>query len=223
MKKVFFLLILVISNFSLCQKQRLTDVGFYYGFSEYQKDSLAKPNVYADIKNQNDSYIKISDFRFVDSNKKAKMENSAWLMKLQDKLYFNMLYASHIYSFDTYAKVNLVGKKYFLIYLDEQKDKKAIGATNPYGGSLIGLAIYADLKSRVTWKDKKGKSYTVLLIDVENKDNVGDKRDVSFGRILDTKLILKISNDSPEVISKLKNNNFYLENVIDLVNEVNIK
>ncbi|WP_160136438.1 hypothetical protein [Chryseobacterium sp. c4a] len=223
MKKLFFFCILVISNFYLGQDQKIKGMEFYYGFSDYKKDSLVNPNVYAEVKSQNEDYIKMSAFRFIDTDKKAKKANNAWLMKYQDNLYFSMTYASFIYSFDTFAKVNVIGKKYFLIYLDETKDRKAISYNNPYGGSLVGLAINAGLTPKSAWKDKKGNSYKVLLVDVEKSNNTFDKRDVSFGFIVDTKLILKLVDNDPEVISKLKDNKYYLEDIIDLVNKENNK
>ena len=70
---------------------------------------------------------------------------------------------------------------------------------------------------------KKGNSYKVLLIDIDKSNNTSDDRDVSFGHIVDTKKILKITNNDPEVISKLKNDQYYLEDIIALVNDENNK
>ncbi|MCC3216320.1 hypothetical protein LIV57_13700 [Chryseobacterium sp. X308] len=223
MKKLSFLFVLAISHFYLSQNQKITGMEFYYGFSDYKKDSLAKPSVYAEVKSQNEDYIKISPFRYTDTDKKAKKENRAWLMKYQDNLYFSMTYAAYIYSFDTFARVHVIGKKYFLIYLDEVKDKKAISYNNPYGGGLLGGALNAGLTPKFAWKDKKGNSYKVLLIDIEKSNNTSDKRDVSFGLVVDTKLIVKLTDNDPEVISKLKTNQYYLEDIIDLVNKENNK
>lgn len=222
MNKIFFFCVILISNFYLSQDQKLKDVEFYYGFTDYKSDNFSKPDVYAEIKSQNENYVKISSFRFSDTDKKAKKENRAWLMKYNNQLYFNMTYASYIYSFDTFSKVDVIGKKYILLYLDESKDRKAIASNTAYPvGGLVGVLM--NVKPKFSWKDKKGNSYKVLLINVDKSNNTIDDRDISFGHVLDTKALLKITNNDSEVVSKLKNDQYYLEDIIALINNENNK
>ncbi|SIR14275.1 hypothetical protein [Chryseobacterium indoltheticum] len=222
MMKALVLVFTALSAFVFAQNEKLNDVEFYYGFTDYKSRNLSKSDVYAEIKSQNENYVQISSFRFADTDKKARKENRAWLMKYNDKLYFNMTYAAYIFSYDTFCKVDIIGKKHILLYLDEIKDKKAISYNNTNSGGVLTEVIF-NTKPKFSWKDKKGNSYKVLLIDIDKSNNTSDDRDVSFGHIVDTKKILKITNNDPEVISKLKNDQYYLEDIIALVNNENNK
>lgn len=222
MKRSFLFFLILLSGLLSAQKQQLTGAEFYYGFSDYKKGNLSRPEVYAEIKSQNENYVKISSFRHIGSDDKAKKENRAWLMKYNDHLYFNMTYAAYIFSYDTFSKVDVISKKYILLYLDETKDKKAIAYNTAYPATGL-MGVLMNTKPRFSWKDRQGNSYKVLLIDVDHSNNTADDRDISFGHILDTKAILKMTDNHPEVIAKLKSDRYYLEDIIELVKNENNK
>jgi len=173
MRQFVFLHLLFFSIFFSAQEKKETAFEFYYGYTDFKKDSISKSNTYATIEDQNIQYLKLSSFKYTDSNKKAKKESRSWVIKYNNGLYFNMSYASYIYSFDYFAKIDIIGKKYLVIFLDEKKDKRAIGHNNPYGGSLVGVIL--NMRSKDSWSDKNGNSYKVLLINLE-KPVIIDKK-----------------------------------------------
>lgn len=138
-----------------------------------------------------------------------------------EKIFFlNMYNASYIYQNKTFAKFNIIGKRFMVILLDEKKDSKAIGYNNPYGGGLIGAAL--NMKPKSSWKDKNGNSFKILFIDKENLIRIkssGIKNAIAY--LLDTKKIIELSNNSEEVIEKLKNNEYFVEDFINFVNDAN--
>ena len=132
-----------------------------------------------------------------------------------------MMSASDIYQFKAFAKFDIIGKKYMVILLDEKVDKKAIGYNNPYaGGGLIGVAL--NIKPKNSWKDKNGKTFRILYIDIENpmRGPKGLEKN-AIGICLNTQQVLKLHNSDTAIVAKLKNNEYFVEDFIEFVNKAN--
>ncbi|MDC8026596.1 hypothetical protein NBY09_10550 [Elizabethkingia anophelis] len=104
--------------------------------------------------------------------------------------------------------------------MDENKDRKAIGYNNPYGGGLLGAAL--NMRPKSSWKDKQGNTFKILYIDIENPARPkGSGQKNAIALLLDTQKVIELNNNSPEIIQKLKNNEYYVEDFLEFVNNAN--
>lgn len=213
---ISFALILSQSLFSQIAKNYI----YYDGYDDYINNNPMQPEVVTYVKEFTPNAILIDSFKYTQSNKTAKKERLSWALFDGKDLFLNMYNASYIYQNKTFAKFNIIGKRFMVILLDEKKDSKAIGYNNPYGGGLIGAAL--NMKPKSSWKDKNGNSFKILFIDKENLIRIkasGIKNAIAY--LLDTKKIIELSNNSEEVIQKLKNNEYFVEDFLNFVNNAN--
>lgn len=217
MKKIFLISTLILSNFLFSQKN-VDNFEFYYGYKDYLEDKPIKSNVKAEIKEVSDKIFKAGSFRYKDTDKKAKPENFTWAIKYNNDVYFSMWNAAYIYS-DYFVKVDIVGKKYMVIFLNEKTDRKAIGSSNPYGGGIVGAVL--NMKPKSNWKDKNGNSYRILLVDFENPNITRSRPKDNNAYLVDTKKILEITKNDSIVIEKLKEDKYTIEDFAKFINENN--
>ncbi|MCT4011149.1 hypothetical protein HZQ24_02170 [Elizabethkingia anophelis] len=202
--------------FSQTQKEYI----YYNGYDDYLNNNQMQPAVVTYVKGFTPNAILIDDFKYKDSDKTAKKERLSWALKDGNDLYLSMYNASYIYQNKTFAKFSIIGKKYMVILLDENKDRKAIGYNNPYGGGLLGAAL--NMRPKSSWKDKQGNTFKILYIDVENPARPkGSGQKNAIALLLDTQKVIELNNNSPEIIQKLKNNEYYVEDFLEFVNNAN--
>ncbi|MBW8522946.1 hypothetical protein K0U91_15665 [Chryseobacterium chendengshani] len=193
----------------------------YFGiYEDYVANKYIEPFVETEVKELSLGYIVTGKKIDKTTNKKSKKEKSAWAFEYNKDLYFNMIYAQWIFEWDTFAKIDVIGKNYMLVILDEEKDRKAIGNFNPYGGGVVGVLLNSKPKS--SWFNKEGNSFKVLLIDRNKPLRVkASGLENVLAYLVDTNKILELSKNDPSVIEKLKNNSYKLENFIELISKLN--
>ena len=220
MDKKILIILLFLTFCSAKSQENFREFKYYDIYEDYVSNKPIEPILNTEIKELNSEYIKIGKKFDKITNKKSKIENSAWALEYQNNLYFNMIYASYIYEWDTFAKFDIIGKNYMLVILDEKKERKAIGTNNPYGGSAVGVLL--NMKPKSSWLDNKGNTFKILLIDRINPLRIkasGIKNVLAY--LVDTKKILELSQNNPETIEKLKNQNYKLEDFVELINILN--
>ncbi|MDE5488640.1 hypothetical protein [Elizabethkingia meningoseptica] len=218
MKKLFIFPILFLGQILFSQTQK--EYIYYNGYDDYLNNNPMQPTVITYVKEFTPNAILIDTFKYKDSDKTAKKERLSWALKDGNDLYLSMYNASYIYQNKTFAKFNIIGKKYMVILLDEKTDRKAIGHDNPYGGGLLGAAL--NMKPKSSWKDKHGNTFKILYIDIETpyrSKGSGQKNVIAL--LLDTQKIIELNENSSEIIQKLKNNEYYVEDFIEFVNNAN--
>ncbi|MCJ8153964.1 hypothetical protein MKJ01_09365 [Chryseobacterium sp. SSA4.19] len=122
--------------------------------------------------------------------------------------------AAYIYS-DFYVKADIVSKRYWVIFINEKKDGKIFGSNNPYGGGLVGAAL--NIRPRSSWKNKNGEKFKILLVDFENPNVTRSRPKDANAFLVDTKKILEVTNNDPEVIEKLRKENYTIEDFADFI------
>jgi hypothetical protein len=216
--KIFFLAILFSQLLSAQTEETFT---YFYSYEDYLSNTIVKPEVITVVKEQTSKYILTDSYKYKDTGERAKEARNSWALKFNNDVYMNMISASDIYQFKAFAKFDIIGKKYMVILLDEKVDKKAIGYNNPYGGGgLIGAAL--NMKPKNYWKDKNGKTFRILYIDIENpmRGPRGLEKNV-IGICLNTQQILKLYNNDTAIVEKLKKDEYLVEDFIEFVNKGN--
>ncbi|WP_042721508.1 hypothetical protein [Flavobacterium sp. B17] len=215
MRKILLLACFISFNLYFTQtNEDIDNFEFYYGYKDYLNDAPVKSKVKGEIKTATEKYFKVSKFRYKDTDEKAKPENFTWAIKFNNDLYLSMWNAAYIYS-DSFVKVDIVSKRYWVVFLNEKKDSKVIGANNPYGGGLIGAAL--NIRPRSSWKNKNGENYKILLIDFENPNITRSRPKDANAFLVDTKKILEVTNNDPEVIEKLKEEKYTIEDFANFI------
>lgn len=219
-KRIF--LVLLLANFYFINAQENYQEFKYYDiYEDYISNKPIEPIVTTVVKNITPEYIIVGKKINKETNKKSKnKEGLAWALEYKNDLYFNMIYAQYIYKFDTFTKFDIIGKNYMLIILNEKTDSKAIGNPTPYGGSIVGSLL--NMKPYSSWLDKNGNPHKALLIDRQNPFRIkssGLKNVLAY--LVTSDKVAEISDNDPDVISKLKNKIFNLEDLINLINALN--
>ncbi len=219
-KKNFLILLLI--NFAFINAQEnYKEFKYFYIYEDYVSNKPIEPIVNTVVKNITSEYIIVGKKINKENNKKSKnKEGSAWALEYNNDLYFNMIYAQYIYKFDTFTKFDIIGENYMLIILNEKTDNKAIGNPTPYGGSIVGSIL--NMKTYSSWFDNNGNSYKALLIDKKNPFRIkssGLKNVLAY--LVTSDKIAELTNNNPDVISKLKNKTFKLEDLTNLINDLN--
>ena len=221
MRKILIVVIISLSIPLLSQSSKnIDDFEFYYGYKDYLEDKPVKSNVKADIKDISPKIFKVGRFKYKETDKNAKQETFTWAIKYQNDYYFNMLNAAYIYS-DYFVKVDITGKRYWVIFLNEKTDKKAIGTNNPYGGGVLGAAL--NMKPRSHWRNKEGNYFKILLIDFQNPNIVKSRPKDNNAYLVDTKKILELTNNDETTILKLKEDNYTIEDFAEFINSQQLK
>jgi hypothetical protein len=216
--KLFFLAILFSQLLSAQTEENFT---YFYSYEDYLSNTPLQPEVITNVNEQTSKYILTDSYKYKDNGEKAKKARNSWALKYNNDIYMNMINATFIYTWKTFAKFDIIGKKYMVILLDEKEDRKAIGYNNSYGGGgLIGAAL--NMKSKSSWKDKNGKSFKILFIDVDKpmRGPRGSEKNVS-GILLDTQKILELYNNDESIVQKLKKDEYFVEDFIEFVNKAN--
>ncbi|MBV2166912.1 MAG: hypothetical protein KUL76_10330 [Kaistella sp.] len=221
MNKRILLIFLLVNFFSVKAQENYKDFKYYYIYEDYVSNKPIEPVVNTEVKTLTSEYIIVGKKVDKETNKKSKnKEGSSWALQYNNDLYFNMVYAQYIYKFDTFSKFDIIGKNYMLIVLNEKTDKKAIGNPTPYGGSIVGSVL--NMKPYSSWFDANGDSHKVLLIDRQNPFRVkssGLKNVLAY--LVTSDKVAEIANNNPDVILKLKNKSFKLEDLANLINDLN--
>jgi len=221
MRKILIIVTVSLSVFGLSQSSKnIDDFEFYYGYKDYLEDKPVKSSVKADLKDISPKIFKAGRFKYKETDKNAKQENFTWAIKYQNDFYFNMLYAAYIYS-DYFVKVDITGKKYWVIFLNEKTDKKAIGTGAPYGGGVLGTVL--NIKPRSHWKNKEGNYFKILLIDFQNPNIEKSRPKDNNAYLVDTKKILELTNNDETTILKLKEDNYTIEDFAEFINSQQLK
>jgi hypothetical protein len=219
MKIKILLLALLFSQ--LISAQTEENFTYYYSYEDYLSNTPVEQEVITIVKEQTSKYILMNSQTYKNNGERAKKAIHAWSLKYNDGIYMNMGNAAFISSGKTFAKFDIIGKNFMVILLDEKEDRKAISYNNPYaGGGLIGAAL--NMKPKSSWKDKNGKTFKILYIDIENlmRGPRGLEKNV-IGLLLDTQKILELYNNDEVVIEKLKKDNYLVEDFIEFVNKAN--
>lgn len=217
MKRIFILINIAIFQIVLSQSN-YKQYDFFNGYDDYLANNPMRPEIVGNAKEITKQYIQFSDYKFKENDRKAKEARLAWALSDGKDLYFNMADASYIYTYNIYAKFNIINDNYMVILLDEKRDRKAIGYNAPYGGGIVGAVL--NMKPKSSWKDKDGNSFKILLIE-KNKlirhDGKRSHRVIAY--LVDTKKILELTNNNPEIIEKLRKDNYKVEDFLQLINE----
>lgn len=219
MRKLFLIIGLTLINFFLSQTTKnVDDFEFYYGYKDFLEDKPVKSNVKGEITDISPKIFKVGSFRYKETDKKAKPENFTWAIKYNNDVYFSMMNAAYIYS-DYFVKTDIVGKKYWVIFLNEKTDRKAIGSNNPYGGGIVGAVL--NMKPKSSWKDKDGNSYKILLVDFEKPNIERTRPKDNNAYLVDTNKILEITKNDQVTIQKLKEDKYTIEDFAEFINANN--
>ncbi|MCT3960919.1 hypothetical protein [Elizabethkingia anophelis] len=205
-------------------KNSFEKIDYYFTYKNYVEN---KPNIpeeaKIDIVENNSQYINYKSIISISTGEKIKKYFLIWGIKYNNELYFNMLNAPiEVNARKIFAKFDIVGKRYYVILLDTNKEKKAIGFnSNPYGGGIVGGVL--NMKSKSTWKDKGGNSYKILFLDIQNPTISPSNPDNSLPLVLNTEKVLELYNNDPLIIDKLKKNEYMVEDFINFINNENTK
>jgi hypothetical protein len=217
--RIFFLAILFSQLLSAQTEENFT---YFYSYEDYPSNAPLQEEVITIVKEQTSEYILIDSQTYKNTGDRAKKAIHSWALKFNNDIYMNMMSAAFISSGKTFAKFDIIGKKYMVILLDEKQDRKAFSYNNnPYGGGgLIGAAL--NVKPKSSWKDKNGKNYKILFIDIEKpmRGPRGLEKNV-IGILLDTQKILELYSNDKNVIEKLKKSEYLVEDFIEFVNRAN--
>lgn len=210
MSRYFIFIILLASFGNVKSQENYRNFKYYSLYEDYVANKPIEPFVNTIAKKISSEYIIVGKKFDKSTNKRSKKENLAWAFEYENKLYFNMIYAQYIYSWDTFAKFDIIGDNYMAIILDETKDRKAIGMENRFR------------IPNSSWFDKNGNSFKVLLINRKNPFRVkGSGMENVLAHLIDADKVAEISNYDKEVIYKLTNKELSLEDLINLVNQLN--
>lgn len=221
MNKEKFALFLTLISFFVNAQNNLKEFKYYSIYEDYVANKPIQPPVNTEVKRITPEYIAVGKKFDKETNKKSKnKEGSAWALEYNDKLYFNMIFAQGIYKFDVFSKFDIIGKNYMLIILNEKTDKNAIGTPAPYGGSIVGSVL--NMKPYSSWVDSNGEAHQALLIDRQNPFRIkasGLKNVLAY--LVTSDKVAQIADNDTEVIAKLKDKSFKLEDLINLINNLN--
>lgn len=217
-RNIFISIALTIGSLAFGQNKNVDDFEFFYGYKDFLEDKPVKSKVQGTLTEISPDAFKTGTFKYKDSGKRAKPENFAWAIKYHDDYYLDMMNAAYIYS-DYYVKADIVGKKYWVVFLDKVKDKKAIGYNTPYGGGVVGAALNMVPKS--DWKDKSGNVYKVLLVDFVKPFTIKSRPLDNIAYLVDTKKILELTNNDPATIEKLRADKYTIEDFAEFINSRN--
>ncbi len=215
MKKLFVIIGLIFINFFFSQTViKVDSFEFYYGYKDFLEDKPVKSNVKGEITVISSKIFKVGTFRYKETDKRAKPENFTWAIKYNNDIYFSMMNAAYIYS-DYFVKTDIIGKKYWVIFLNEKTDRIAIGSNNPYGGGIVGAVL--NMKPKNSWKDKNGNSYKILLIDFENPNIERSRPKDNNAYLVDKNKIIDLTKNDPITIQKLKDEKYTIEDFVEFI------
>ena len=222
-RSLLFLFFVINSILTFGQDEPTKEpIDYYFTYQDFLNNTPNIPEkAYIIIKSKTENSLLYKDILSETTNKKIKKGYTIWGIKYNGDLYHNLLLTNYEIAKDhAYGKFSITGKKFNVIILDTEKDKKAIGFnSNPYGGGLVASALYKTYKS--TWKDKSGNSYKIIYYNAENPVMSPSYKENALVKLLDTPSLLQLYNNDPALIEKLKKDEYYLEDFVEFVNKEN--
>jgi hypothetical protein len=168
MKTIVIFILLTITT--VVNAQEKIQVDLFMLTQDYLNSTYSHEGATMIVKELGDSHIRMKKIINPTTGKKIRFASSSWALNYKGGNYFNLKYSTDLNNQRVFVKMDIEGKNYCAIIIDENSPRIIKNSGIYYGGGLQGVLIKESNKWNTNWKDENGSKKKILLIDLNNKE-----------------------------------------------------